>query len=92
MIFCEEKIDIPGFTLACKVWNPKNFKRVLCLHGKLDNAASFDLLAPFLSNVQLVAVDYPGTGYSKSIPARCYSLLEKRCFFTASFNKSVRME
>ena len=60
----ERKINVPGFTIASKVWNPNNIKPVLCLHGKLDNAASFDLLAPLLPNIQLVAVDQPGTGYS----------------------------
>lgn len=60
----EIRIQIPGFTIALKIWNKKNAKPVLCLHGKLDNAASFDLLAPLLSEFQLAAVDYPGTGYS----------------------------
>lgn len=66
MIFCEErKINIPGFTIAFKVWNPNHARPILCLHGKLDNAASFDLLAPLI-NAQLMAVDYPGAGYSSS--------------------------
>jgi pimeloyl-ACP methyl ester carboxylesterase len=60
----ERKIKIPGFTIALKIWNPNDAKPVLCLHGKLDNAASFDLLAPNLTNLQLAAVDYPGTGFS----------------------------
>ena len=60
----ERTIKIPGFTIALKLWHPKNVKPVLCLHGKLDNAASFDLLAPFLPLIQLAAVDYPGTGFS----------------------------
>jgi pimeloyl-ACP methyl ester carboxylesterase len=66
--FEERKINLPGFTIAYKAWNVKNVKPVLCLHGKLDNAASFDLLAPLLPNVQLTAVDYPGTGYSSQYP------------------------
>ena len=44
----ERQIEIPGFTLALKLWNPNKPKPILCLHGKLDNAASFDLLAPLL--------------------------------------------
>ncbi len=62
--YVERKIKIPGFTIAFKIWNSKNTKPTLCLHGKLDNAASFDLLAPLLPDTQLVAVDYPGTGFS----------------------------
>lgn len=66
---CEErKIDIPGFTIALKIWNPEKSSPVLCLHGKMDNAASFDLLAPFFSDRQIVAVDYPGTGFSTFYP------------------------
>jgi pimeloyl-ACP methyl ester carboxylesterase len=66
---CEErKIQLPGFTIGLKVWNPQSTHRVLCLHGKLDNAASFDLLAPFLPHFQLVAVDFPGTGLSSPYP------------------------
>ena len=62
--FEEKKLAIPGFTIALKMWHSKKTKPVLCLHGKLDNAASFDLLAPLLPHLQLAAVDYPGTGYS----------------------------
>lgn len=67
-VYEERLITIPGFTLALKIWNPKAVKTVLCLHGKLDNAASFDLLAPFLPHLKLIAVDYPGTGFSSQYP------------------------
>ncbi len=66
--FEERIIKIPGFIIALKIWNPKAIKPVLCLHGKMDNAASFDLLAPLLPNVQLVAIDCPGTGLSSQYP------------------------
>ena len=70
MIICEEKnINLPGFTIGLKIWNAKCPKPVLCLHGKMDNAASFDLLAPLFPARQFVAVDYPGTGFSSSYPA-----------------------
>jgi len=39
--------------------------RVLCLHGWLDNAASFIPLAPLLNRLDLVALDLPGHGYSE---------------------------
>ncbi|KGP64415.1 lipase [Legionella norrlandica] len=64
----ERKITFCGFSIALKIWNPENSNPVLCLHGKLDNAASFDLLAPLLADRQLVAVDYPGTGLSSHYP------------------------
>lgn len=37
---------------------------LLCLHGWLDNAASFVRLAPGLSNYRLLALDLPGHGHS----------------------------
>lgn len=66
--YVERSIQIPGFTLALKIWHPEKPNPVLCLHGKLDNAASFDFLAPLLPDRQLVAVDYPGTGFSSHYP------------------------
>lgn len=68
MAFEEQKIDILGFTIALKIWNPTKPTTVLCLHGKLDNAGSFDLLAPLLPDLQLIAIDYPGTGLSSPYP------------------------
>lgn len=64
MAYIEKTIDVPGFTLALKIWNEHCPKPVLCLHGKMDSAASFDFLAPLLPERQIIAVDFPGTGYS----------------------------
>lgn len=36
----------------------------LCLHGWQDNANSFAALAPYLTDVQLLAIDLPGHGQS----------------------------
>jgi len=41
--------------------------RVLCLHGWLDNANSFVPMMPFLPDMDLVAVDLPGHGYSSHL-------------------------
>ncbi len=49
--------------------------RLLCLHGWLDNANSFLPLMPFLPNVDLVAIDLPGHGFSGHLDA-CYALPE----------------
>jgi pimeloyl-ACP methyl ester carboxylesterase len=64
----ERKIHVPGFSIALKIWNPHHENPVLCFPGKMDNAASFDLIAPFLPNRQIIAVDFPGTGYSSHYP------------------------
>jgi len=45
-------------------WRKKNAPRVLCLHGWLDNAASFIPLAPLLDQLEVFALDFPGHGYS----------------------------
>ena len=37
---------------------------VLCLHGWLDNAASFTPLMPYLKNKRVIALDWPGHGFS----------------------------
>ena len=37
---------------------------LLCLHGWLDNAASFQPLMPYLSNYHVIAIDWPGHGLS----------------------------
>ncbi|NMP31336.1 alpha/beta hydrolase [Thalassotalea sp. M1531] len=36
----------------------------LCLHGWLDNAASFLPLIPFLPDRRIIAIDWPGHGFS----------------------------
>lgn len=51
--------------LAGLRWPKKDAPRVLCLHGWLDNAASFVPLAPFLDGFDLVALDLPGHGHSE---------------------------
>jgi pimeloyl-ACP methyl ester carboxylesterase len=42
---------------------------VLAIHGWLDNAASFDRLAPLLPELHIVAIDLPGHGRSQHRPA-----------------------
>lgn len=55
---------IGELTLAA-LSNSANIQQpVLCLHGWLDNAASFIPLAQQLPQLPLLAVDFPGHGYS----------------------------
>ncbi len=50
--------------LSAKCWgNPKGFP-ILAFHGWLDNAATFDHLAPYLNGFRLVSLDLPGHGFS----------------------------
>ncbi len=66
-----EELDIrtPYMRLAAKRWGPKSGLPVLALHGWLDNANSFDRLAPLLPDLQLVCLDLPGHGMSDHRPA-----------------------
>lgn len=50
--------------MAALAWRRAGAPRVLCLHGWLDNAASFLPLAPLLGRCDLVALDLPGHGHS----------------------------
>lgn len=52
-------------------------KRILALHGWLDNAATFDNFSPLLKNVQFVAMDLPGHGLSShKAPGYPYHMID----------------
>ena len=53
-----------GNTIAYKTWHDSASERILALHGWLDNAGSFDLLAPALAHHHVVAPDLAGHGLS----------------------------
>jgi pimeloyl-ACP methyl ester carboxylesterase len=68
-----------GVKLVVKCWSNNNnnnnnggikTKKILCLHGWLDNAASFNRLAPLLLEqeqqqpMEILALDFPGHGLS----------------------------
>jgi pimeloyl-ACP methyl ester carboxylesterase len=66
----EETVLANGLRLACKRWgDAKTVKPVLALHGWLDNAATFDTLAPALPGLAWCALDLPGHGLSQHRPA-----------------------
>jgi pimeloyl-ACP methyl ester carboxylesterase len=56
--------EVHGLTLAGLSWGDPRNPPVLCLHGWMDNAASFEVLAPLLSDYYLVAPDLTGQGRS----------------------------
>jgi pimeloyl-ACP methyl ester carboxylesterase len=62
----ERRFRVPGLTLAAEVWGAPAERPVLASHGWLDNAGSFELLAPKLTGCEIVALDLAGHGLSDS--------------------------
>jgi pimeloyl-ACP methyl ester carboxylesterase len=70
--------DVLGTRLAALQWGDPDGVPTLALHGWLDNAATFDRLAPQLAELNLVALDFAGHGHSSHRPAgvHYHSLLD----------------
>uniref|UniRef100_G1PKG5 Serine hydrolase like 2 n=1 Tax=Myotis lucifugus TaxID=59463 RepID=G1PKG5_MYOLU len=72
-LFSELKMAVPWGHIAAKAWGSQKASPVLCLHGWLDNANSFDRLIPLLPrDFYYVAMDFGGHGlsshYSPGLP------------------------
>lgn len=81
----ERNLRVHGLQLATKVWRIRATgpvrHHVLALHGWLDNAASFDRLAPALLraglDAEIVALDLAGHGLSQHRPeAASYEFID----------------
>lgn len=74
--------DLDGLTIRGIRRRPHDsaeHAKLLCLHGWLDNAASFVPLMPHIPNADIVAVDLPGHGYSDHVasgPLASYALFD----------------
>lgn len=64
----EQRIEVAGLGIAVRRWRAGAPRRVLALHGWLDNAASFDRLAAHWPDTDVLAVDLPGHGLSDHKP------------------------
>ncbi len=64
----EIRIKISYLNLAAKCWGNPEGMPLLGFHGWLDNAATFDHLAPLLEEFLLVSLDLPGHGFSDHRP------------------------
>ena len=64
----EISIRISYLNLAAKCWGNPQGMPLLGFHGWLDNAATFDHLAPLLNEYQLISLDLPGHGFSDHRP------------------------
>jgi len=61
-------IHLSWGTLEGLHWSRPGAPRVICLHGWLDNAASFVPLASYLRDFDLLALDFAGHGLSSHRP------------------------
>lgn len=68
MIASESRYRLGWTTLAAKCWGAEGQHKVLAIHGWMDNAASFDRLAPGIHNAQVLAIDTNGHGFSDWLP------------------------
>lgn len=60
----EKKISVRDHAIAIKSWHSSEAHPVIALHGFLDNAASFDFLAPLLDKYHVISFDQAGNGHS----------------------------
>lgn len=60
----ERRWVVDDLSLSGRVWGPEAGTPVLALHGWMDHARSFDVLAPRLHGCQVVALDLSGQGHS----------------------------
>jgi len=65
----ELTFDLGGLALKAKAWGNSNNPPILGIHGWLDNANTFDSIAPLISkNKYFVAIDIAGHGLSDHRP------------------------
>jgi len=60
----EISFNLDELTLTGLAFGDEKDELVLCLHGWLDNAASFLPLLPYLKGKRVIAIDWPGHGLS----------------------------
>ncbi len=66
--FSEEEINVADLRLNFKLWHRESGgSAIIFLHGWLDNASSFDLLAPLVNLSPIYAIDLPGHGLSEHL-------------------------
>ncbi|XP_011141787.1 probable serine hydrolase isoform X2 [Harpegnathos saltator] len=65
----EIKIPMPWGHISGKWWGPKELQPIVALHGRQENAGTFDRLIPLLSkDISVLCLDMPGHGLSSHYP------------------------
>jgi pimeloyl-ACP methyl ester carboxylesterase len=63
------RVSLSSGELAIQEWGDDSKPTLICLHGWLDNGATFHRLAPLLAKYyHLLVVDLPGHGLSQPLP------------------------
>jgi len=66
----EQRIELAHLALTAHTWGTPGLPPLLALHGWLDNAGSFALLAPLLArHFHVIALELPGHGHADHLPA-----------------------
>ncbi|WP_315853631.1 alpha/beta fold hydrolase [Marinobacterium arenosum] len=65
----ELRFEVDGHLIAALEFGPQDGVPVVALHGWLDNAATYRLLAQHLQGIRLIALDLMGHGFSDHRPA-----------------------
>jgi pimeloyl-ACP methyl ester carboxylesterase len=60
----EIEFNVLGLRICAKQWGNPEGDPTIALHGWLDNANTFDQLAPLLPELNLIAIDFAGHGKS----------------------------
>ncbi|XP_034194767.1 putative serine hydrolase isoform X2 [Osmia lignaria lignaria] len=69
----EIQIPVPWGHISGKWWGPTGIQPIVALHGRQDNAGSFDTLIPLLSDeISILCLDMPGHGLSSHYPKSQY--------------------
>ncbi|KAH8415739.1 hypothetical protein KR222_011732 [Zaprionus bogoriensis] len=67
--FEEVVIPVPWGQIVGKWYGPRHVRPILGMHGWMDNAGSFDTLAPLLPpHLPFLSIDVPGHGLSSWLP------------------------
>ena len=76
----ELEIQTSSIRLVTKCWGNPDGLPVLAFHGWLDNAATFDNLAPLLPELRILSLDLPGHGHSDHRPSgSAYYFIDMGC-------------
>lgn len=89
----EHSIAIPGFNIAYKTRGNPDLPPLICIHGWLDNANSFDLITPYLAkHYYVIAFDLPGHGLSSHLPIGCNYHFIDGIYIVLQFIKALGFE